>query len=109
MGSHEQVGCEKPSTLSGRQRTALVVAVGRIVCVCVCVCVSVQAFTTFTMWVYGHSSFWGENSDPTLKCWSAENSVTKIKMILCKCKTLKRGLSTCIHNVNVVPCYALDD
>lgn len=65
MGSHEQVGCEKPSTLSGRQKTVLVVAVDRIVCVCVCVrvvasvctvCV-LQAFTTLTMWVCGHSSF----------------------------------------------------
>lgn len=35
VGSHEQVGCEKPSTLSGRQRTALLVVVGGIVSVCV--------------------------------------------------------------------------
>lgn len=39
MGSHEQVGCEKPSTLSGRQKTVLVVAVDRVVCACVCVSV----------------------------------------------------------------------
>lgn len=30
-GLHEQVGCEKPSTLSGRQKTVLVVATDRIV------------------------------------------------------------------------------
>lgn len=41
MGSHEQVGCEKPSTLSGRQKTVLVVAVDRIVCVCARACASV--------------------------------------------------------------------
>lgn len=52
VGSHEQVGCEKPSTLSGRQRTVLVVAVGRIVCLCarVFVCTSVHYIHYVGVW-----------------------------------------------------------
>ena len=45
VGYHVQVGCEKSTTVSGRQRTVLVIAVGRFVCACVCVCVCV------CMWV----------------------------------------------------------
>lgn len=43
MGSHEQVGCEKPSILSGRQRSVLVFSVGRIVCVRTCVFVCMHS------------------------------------------------------------------
>lgn len=47
VGSHEQVGCEKPATLSGRYRSEFVVAVGNSVCVGARVC---------TMWESGHSA-----------------------------------------------------
>lgn len=82
VGSHEQVGCEKPSTLSGRQRTALV-AVGRIVCVCVCVCMCVYLSVQALHFLCGciGRSFFGERTEilHSDSSWSTETFLTIIK------------------------------
>lgn len=65
VGSHEQVGCEKPSTLSRRQRTVLRVAVKSFsVCVCVSVCSHCIYCVGVFAWLFG-GEIQRSNTDPT--------------------------------------------
>lgn len=91
-GLYEQVGCEKPSTLSGRQKTVLVVAVDRILCVCVCARMHACAFTILTMWVCGHSSFGEITVIQDQHCWPTKHILER-KRIGFLCKRFKCGPS----------------